>query len=429
MRLQPTSENAALDNLHARHLNRFSVDGRWVCVALVAIYLGVLFFSGPVEILRSRWRHAGVYAAGPSFLDLRLFPAARSEFAAGGNPYMSNPADPKQRPYNYPRLWLSFMRFPPNDAAIVAAGVTLALLALAAVLWYWGRLAVDEGIFAGILLCSPAVMLGAEKGNTDLVILAFVALGLRAITRNAASSRQWLGIAAWLMAAMLKLFPILVFAALPARSLKDWAGKVAVPLVIFLAYVALTASDVSASLRNTGLGWIQAYGARIPVLAAEMALPHFGFPPINATAWTAIATLIAAAVLVISTIQGWRLGRTHRPAANDEPLEVRAGFRAGALIYCVTYLIGASFDYRQCFLLLTLPQLFRWLRMPGPLSVWARATLGAMVFSCGINFVIAGWPGFFINEFAGLFLGCGLAVLLTYTWSRSAPIQDHVHAR
>jgi hypothetical protein len=405
-----------------------ALDGRWISLAIVAIYFGALAWSGPIETMRSRWKHAGLHATGPSFLDLRLFPAAQSEFAAGGNPYVSNPSDPKQRPYNYPRIWLSFMRFPADDRAITSVGFALALLALITILTYWGRLTASEGIYGGTLLCTPAVMLGVEKGNTDLFILTLVALGLIAVGRESPTWRRSICVVTWLSAAILKLFPILIFAAWPARNRRDWAKGVAIPFIVFLVYLAVTASDVSASLRNTGLGWIQAYGARIPVLAAEMALPYYGRTPIDIERWSMIATAATVAVFALAALRGWRHGSRHNVRASNAVPGITAGFQSGALIYCATYLAGANFDYRQCFLLLTLPQLFRWIREPGAFRGSARAVLGALLLSCGVNFVIAGWTGFFINEIAGLFLGAALAGMLAATWSRTAIAPIHERA-
>jgi hypothetical protein len=91
------------------------------------------------------------------------------------------------------------------------------------------------------------------------------------------------------------------------------------------------------------------------------------------------------------------------------------GFRAGTLVYLATFLAGSSFDYRQCFLLLTLPQLWAWRRQGRAL---AAVALGAMFFSLGANYLLAGWPGFFLNEAGGWLLLVVLATLLAGTWRR-----------
>ena len=52
----------------------------------------------------------------------------------------------------------------------------------------------------------------------------------------------------------------------------------------------------------------------------------------------------------------------------------------GALIYLGTFAVANNFDYRLVFLLLTLPQLVEWARMPAHrLSSLASATLVAII--------------------------------------------------
>ena len=390
------------------------IDGRWMAVALVAAYFAALFLGGDAESTRARWKRVGVIATTPSFLDLRLFPAAQAELSAGGDPYVANPRDPKERPYNYSRAWLAFMRFPNDEPVVVAIGITLALAALAAVLWFWGRLTLGEGAYAGLLLCTPAIMLGVEKGNTDLIVFVLVVLGLAALGKRSSARSAGVCAAIWLGAAGLKLYPLIAFAALPARSIRAWLKMVGVPFVIFAVYVAATLTDVAAALRNTGMGWIQAYGVRVPVLAAQQALSYYKSLSIDGPRWTVVATVITGLLFCSAAIWGWR----RRSAASGRsdagpPVAAVAGFRAGALIYVGTFLVGMSFDYRKCFLLLTLPQLFQWQRSAGgPLRAPARFALASLLLSAGINYVVAGWTGFVVKVVSELLLGCSLVALL-----------------
>jgi hypothetical protein len=90
------------------------------------------------------------------------------------------------------------------------------------------------------------------------------------------------------------------------------------------------------------------------------------------------------------------------------------GVRVGALIYLGTFLAGSSFDYRQCCLLLALPQLFAWHRSGHRL---AAAALVALFFALEFNYLLAGWLGFFLNEMASWILLLVLAALLGQSWS------------
>ena len=74
-----------------------------------------------------------------------------------------------------------------------------------------------------------------------------------------------------------------------------------------------------------------------------------------------------------------------------------------------------TFNYRQCFLLLTLPQLWAWWRAG---QRPAGIALVTMFLSLGANYVLMGWPGFFLNETGGWLLLFILAGLLAHTWRR-----------
>jgi hypothetical protein len=166
------------------------------------------------------------------------------------------------------------------------------------------------------------------------------------------------------------------------------------------------------------VGWIQSYGALTLATAAAEVLAFYGGDAAAAArlAW-------AGRVLAVAGV-GWMLlrsrgrSRTQPGAGPADPPALRAllGFRAGALIYIGTFLAGSSFDYRQCFLLLTLPQLFAWRREGGLLPATALVSL---FFSLGSNYLLAGWPGFFINEAAGWILLLVLAALLAESWQTS----------
>ena len=63
-----------------------------------------------------------VPAMAQPFGDFRVIPAAVESAAQGHDPLVSNPADPRARPLNYPRVWLLVGRaFPGETGTLVAA--------------------------------------------------------------------------------------------------------------------------------------------------------------------------------------------------------------------------------------------------------------------------------------------------------------------
>jgi hypothetical protein len=390
-------------------------DGRWWAIGLLLAYYAVLGLAGPGEGRVARWRTAGVYAHPAPFVDLQVFPAARATVAGGGALYGPSVTDPMQRPYNYPRVWLAFMRFPADVTWFRALGCLLAAAAIAAVLVFWGRLSAGEGVWGGLLLCSPAFQLGIERGNTDLAMLVLVAAG---VWLAAEKQRARLAASLWCVAAVLKLFPILALGAWFDGSVRAWLRRAWLPLVLFTAYLALTWGDLAPVLRNTGGGWVQSYGSEVLAATWSQVQAFYGSGQTGSVAFGGVGRCVAAAGVMLMFLWG-RFGGASAwaPTAETSAAERRAlfGFRVGTLVYVATFLAGSSFDYRQCFLLLALPQLWAWWRARQRL---AAVALLAMLFSFAANYVLAGWPGFFLNETGGWLQLFVLSALLGGTWRR-----------
>ena len=86
-----------------------------------------------------------------------------------------NPCDPERRPANYPRVWveLSFLGLGNDDT--VPLGLALAAIALVAAFAVVPRGApARDGVVYGAAICSPATMLGLERGNVDVLLFAFL---------------------------------------------------------------------------------------------------------------------------------------------------------------------------------------------------------------------------------------------------------------
>jgi hypothetical protein len=388
-------------------------DGRWVAVGLLLAYYAVIGLAGPRDTFVARWRAAGVYAHAQPFVDLQVFPAARATVDGGRPLYGPSLTDPMQRPYNYPRVWLGFMRFPPDAVWLRALGCLLAVTAIASVLAFWGRLSVREGLFGGSLLCSPAFQLGVERGNTDLAMLVLVAAGLW-LAGETTRGRFAAGL--WWLAAGLKLFPILALGAWFEGSLRAWLRLTWVPLGLFATYLAVTWRDLGPVLHNTGGGWVQSYGSEVPAAAWSQVQAFYGANP--ALSFAGVGRWVAAAGVVWMLVRAWFANRAApAPVHVLAPVERRAllGFRTGTLIYVATFLAGSSFDYRLCFLLLAVPQLWAWQRAGRGL---AGVALAGVFVTLGANYVLAGWPGFFLNEAGGWLLLFILPTLLVGTWRR-----------
>ena len=88
-----------------------------------------------------------------------------------------NPCDPLKRPANYPRIWmkLSFLGLGPGSTVPLGL-LNAAIFLIAAIGVFDPKGGVGGAALYAAALCSPAVMLGIERGNVDLLLFAMVAL-------------------------------------------------------------------------------------------------------------------------------------------------------------------------------------------------------------------------------------------------------------
>ena len=324
---------------------RRAVDGRWIVLGALGCYFVALAITGPGTF----WREVGVPHLSPAFLDMHTITSGWECTRRGLEVVPVNPCDPKGRPMNYPRLWMAPAFLGIGQGASFALGVAAVVMFLASVLAVVGRLHPVEGIVYTAALCSPAVMLGIERGNVDLVVFVLLALALLVFRRSPAGRAVGHGLL--LFAAMLKLFPAFGWGPI-LRQRPQFAivGAVGVALV-FAVYVGATLDDIREIRRVSPR--VDGYSYGLGPLA-DLARP--GWASRGAFEAAAVGVGIGAAALV-----AW----TRRRLADAGDVRSADAFCVGAGVYCGSYLFFYNFDYRLIFLLLTLPLLLRSIRVRG----------------------------------------------------------------
>jgi hypothetical protein len=329
----------------------------------------------------------------------------------GIDPLPRNPCDPRERPANYPRLWLLPGRLGLGQGATVPFAVFSAFAFFASVLWLVGRLRLWEGVALAIALCSPAVMLGVERGNVDLLVLAFVIVALMLFRRRSSPLRV-VSHGLFLLAAVLKIFPVFAFVVL-VRQRRNWLLVAAAVGVLFALDVVLTFGDLETIRRVVPQEIRLSYGAGVLADAVAHSLDvHTGWPTQGherqVGRWfSAIAVVIGAAAAVGLAWRGrslvdWRL-RTVRSDA----------FLAGAAVYVGTYVLLHNYDYRLACLVLTLPQLWHRAGLSG--RVAQGCVLLALVTAARTSY---GFPyEEIVNGLVFVLLSSALITAATATWA------------
>jgi hypothetical protein len=134
-------------------------------------------------------------------------------------------------------------------------GTAIALCFYSAFLLFVGRLTFAQGAFCAVLAVSPAVMLGVERGNIDLIIFALIVA--------AVSARGCLPYALMFACACLKLYPICALAAaLRDRCRRAVVGSLAI-VILFAGYLLLIRRDLALISAATPRSYFRSFGCSV----------------------------------------------------------------------------------------------------------------------------------------------------------------------
>jgi len=333
-----------------------------VVVAAGCLLLGALFLTQGVE---AAWRWWNIPTMTPAFADLRSITGGADSYRAGYDPLIQNPGDPWGRPMNYPRIWqgLFWLGIDQGDTVPLGVGMALALLVgVLLVAWYadW-----PLALLWGTALFSPSVLLGVERGNSDLLMFFLLALGLWLAPR-----RRWFALAAILAGFVLKLFPIFGLALFLREPVVRLLRLLAIAVLVVLGYLALSWSDLVQIQGATPKDWWFSFGREcFGIWLGQVVDAGKGWPPV--APWVILGLAVAA--LWFDRVAPWR-----------SPAEGYAldAFRLGAAVFLGAFLLGTNYNYRLAFLLFALPQLLAWGREgAGGRRLLAWTMLAALLFS------------------------------------------------
>lgn len=351
---------------------------------LVFVHLGVI-----VGGLMGAWQQTFIDLRVPAmtqpFGDFRVIPAAVESAKQGLDPMVSNPADPRGRPLNYPRLWLIVARPFTGEAGVIAAGLLFATLFSLAVGWL---VAIQRTTGASLaimaLALSSSTWLALERGNNDLLIFALIALALYI---------PWKYRAALIgLAALLKVYPV---AACVLKALRDRTKfNIGVAAVVSVA-LAATYADLIRITQVTEESGMLSFGIRSVVLLFSSVSPPLPLWPIAAA--FGAGTVIALGLAFVVRLQ-------------DKALVFeREGLLIAGGLWLFCFVTTSNWDYRLILLLLTVsyflrPGLKRWERILG----WSAVTLMIVAANFGVMYPAGGDAGLLANLAAKYLLYCVL---------------------
>lgn len=294
------------------------------------------------------FRFFAVPVMEPCFADLRTITGGAESKKQGLDPMVKNPGDPWNRVMNYPRIWQSLYFFGVDERNTVPVGILFVSLFLFGVCLVLPN-APNVTILAVILtLLSPAVLLGIERGNTDLLMFFLVAFAVFLVDKN----RCYLSSFVVLFAAFLKLFPIFAVVSLLRAEKKLFFRLFCVVCAVFAVYLAVTFPDLILIGNGTPKIIYSSFGKDILWMKAF---------EINETLGVFVKCFSYFVLAIVAVLAAFLFFREFVPVKFEKSITLDS-FRAGAMIYIGTFLLGSNFIYRLMFLILVIPQLLVWMQ-------------------------------------------------------------------
>jgi len=319
----------------------------------VALILALLLRYGWDAV----WLAYGIHPLQPAFADLRTIQAGLDSLRHGLDPQLLNPTDPWHRPMNYPSVWLHLARalhWENERSYLVFAGLSVAafLGCCADLIRRW------PSWWTVVLALSQAPALMAERANNDCVIFALLYL-------SAISARPLFALLVPL-SSLLKIYPVLALPAFAARR-----GPLLLAGLLCAAALLALIPELGAIRGATPVSPTVSFG--LPVYALALAGAGLSLPPLAVGALLVLLAGLAA------------LAFARRPVPEAEPAALRL-FLCGGAVFLGSSLLGANWDYRLCFLLMTLP----WLTQL-PQRGLAAVLVALMLAACNQPLLEAHW--------------------------------------
>jgi hypothetical protein len=359
-------------------------NGKTILIAAGLMIWGVIIWSFFVNGYLQTWSVWQVPAETPIFLDFRLIPGSAETLRSGIDPAISNPNDPLERLFNYPRIWYLLFNTGISQDDTIWICIVLLVLFFLIVFAFPEKLRARDAFLLLVIVFSPACMLLYERGNVDLIF--FILVGLMILTLG-----TWPAVAISILsvASFFKLFPFFAVAGLLQENKKRFYALLSASTTIFLLYLVFNIESLKASWQLTWRDTYLSYGVYIifdllhdyvryyllQVVPEDQIQTVLGIVP-HLTAFLLLAGMFFLAIRQ----------KTSFSISSERNL---AAFRVGASIYIGTFLLGNNWNYRLAFLIFAIPQFSQWLFASPVKQRWVYWGIFAMIFASCWDMIIS----------------------------------------
>lgn len=332
---------------------------------LLALCSGIILFCLLLKFVgyQRTWQLWGIPTMSPCFADLRIITGGAESKQMGHDPLVSNPGDPWGRPLNYPRVWQGLYLLGIDQHHAVHLGIAFAALLAVGLLLATPKCDGRTVAVLMLVLFSPAVLLGVERGNTDIFIFFLLSMAILLIGRS-----YWGAAVVVFAAFVLKLFPVFAYAGL-FRERRSLFFKVSLLAFCGAAlYAVITFNDLVLISRTTPRAAYWSYGVNV-------AWTEFGRHIGGLKRFAQAISYLAVLAGFVWAFRG--LCRRSEDYSEADSAGVDA-FRVGSGVFVGTFLLGNNWDYRLVFLLFVVPHLMYLARHAPKLARLSTITI------CGI---------------------------------------------
>lgn len=356
-------------------------------VRFVPVLIGIAVFAfmsglyaADHQLYLAILRAVGMSPQNIAFIDSQFLYAAKKCWDLGYNVYKEVPCYPIPGQYSYSPLWLRLDFLPDdNDVSRISIGMATDILFILSVATLPSPRTWRESVLMTMALVSTSVIFALERNNVDVWMFLLIVAAGHLLTST--GHRRWTGYGLFLLAGLLKYYPITLLILAIKEKPKQFLAIMAMAGCIGGAFLFLYHSEIANSFANVPrhhpfgdmVGIIN-----LPLTIATMTPAFTNSSSTPNSLITPSLRLILTGLLVVLAI---RMSR--RPgfvsAWRQLPASDKIWLSIGCIVMSGCYLMAQNVSYRLIYMLITLSGLLAFRRTSTEARTRELITLAAVL--------------------------------------------------
>ncbi|MBW8050442.1 MAG: DUF2029 domain-containing protein [Cytophagales bacterium] len=357
-----------------------NLDGRIILLLFISFYFIAIYVSSFFMDYDKFWLYLGVFKAETLFMDLNYIISVLDCSSKGYDVLSPNPCTPYHGYFSYPRIWLLFSNLHVSTDSTVGIAIGIITIFYSSIFWLVGRLNINEGIYYGLIMCSPPIMLAVKYCHPDIYIFILCALAVLVVKKKYPAFWAYTFL---MLASFLKLYPFATIIAFFNEKKKPSLIAFFILLSIGIIYIFLNLQDIIYISHNLQEKfWSKYVVAEYGCLVLFDFLNYYPFfhyifsvIPAKIISYTIVAILIFTLIYIIKNQKlnsDLIMGTVQKHLFN---------FKISASIYIGTFLIGNNYDYKFMFLIFAIPQLLAWVKYNNEIRTITMLVLAGIIIT------------------------------------------------